>query len=868
MYENVDNFIPMIWEGDQHTSPSINQRKNEYNIAALPSSMFNGDSPDVGGGTGVLGRYEAIYADLNNVSSPMEIETTFSFSDGQVEVGANVSVTEEISNADDYRIIYILTNYFDYTYNSTVVRYYEEDYTLLSSGETGTFTHSFDIDPDWDLTNLRAIAIVQYVNTTGTTSAGSYNFNMYPILQAGYAHYPLSPVTPVEDLIMSFDEVLSIDLDNYFAFNGEVVDIDVTIENTDEQIVSTSVTDNQLEITALQEIGTAEITITGEYLGCVAVDVFEVQVISSEQFVVIFNLFDSYGDGWQSGGNINFIEMSDEYFTIENGSEATYQLYLLPGIYNYTYTATDNYGSENSWTINLADGTEIGSGAGGDNGTTMHSFTVGTPIVGTIFGSVTNPVYNSPIANATVSAGSFTTATDAAGNYSIIVNAGSYNVICSADDFTTQTVEGIEVLEEQESEVNFALEPVTGSMDPPEELTAEISGSDVILNWFAPGTSPVDSFEDDFESYEDFTFDLTPWTTIDVDGATVYGIGGYTFPNQQVPQSFIIFNPSSTDPPIDMTPHSGDKFAACFACQTPDNDDWMITPMVSIANGHMLSFWTKTYTDNYGLERYNVYVSTSGTDPSDFTLISGDTYLEAPYGEWGEFSYDLSDYSGQNIFVGIQCVSSDAFIFMVDDLTIGPAPAFSNFNIDANNVGTITERVSSNPTKTVDSYSTRATRDLTGYNIYRNDALIATVDAATLTYTDVEPPVGSHEYYVTAIYPAGESEPSNSASFTGIDDNNTLLVTTVLKGNFPNPFNPTTTVYFTTSDKSTNVSVEIFNLKGQKVKSLVNDAYARGNHSVVWNGKDDNNNAVSSGIFFYKMKTAEYTDIKKMILLK
>ncbi|MDP2172898.1 MAG: C25 family cysteine peptidase [Candidatus Cloacimonadaceae bacterium] len=90
---------------------------------------------------------------------------------------------------------------------------------------------------------------------------------------------------------------------------------------------------------------------------------------------------------------------------------------------------------------------------------------------------------------------------------------------------------------------------------------------------------------------------------------------------------------------------------------------------------------------------------------------------------------------------------------------------------------------------------------------------------------------------------------------------------TILKGNYPNPFNPETTIAFSIKE-SAPVSIEIYNVKGQLIKTLVSEIKAAGNHSVIWKGKDENNRSVSSGIYFYKMRSGKYSDTKKMILMK
>ncbi|MCK4655330.1 MAG: T9SS type A sorting domain-containing protein, partial [Candidatus Cloacimonetes bacterium] len=104
---------------------------------------------------------------------------------------------------------------------------------------------------------------------------------------------------------------------------------------------------------------------------------------------------------------------------------------------------------------------------------------------------------------------------------------------------------------------------------------------------------------------------------------------------------------------------------------------------------------------------------------------------------------------------------------------------------------------------------------------------------------------------------------------TGTDEDNSFTINTYsLAQNYPNPFNPETTISFSITQTSPFVTLEIFNIKGQKVKTLVDEKLEAGNHQVVWDGKNENSKSVSSGIYFYKMNTVEYTSTKKMILMK
>jgi predicted outer membrane repeat protein len=101
-------------------------------------------------------------------------------------------------------------------------------------------------------------------------------------------------------------------------------------------------------------------------------------------------------------------------------------------------------------------------------------------------------------------------------------------------------------------------------------------------------------------------------------------------------------------------------------------------------------------------------------------------------------------------------------------------------------------------------------------------------------------------------------------------DEELIPLVTKLNQNYPNPFNPTTTISFSLKENS-KVTLNIYNIKGQKVKQLISNSAGQlsaGQHSAVWNGKDNNGKTVSSGIYFYKLKTRNYEKIKKMVLLK
>ena len=88
-----------------------------------------------------------------------------------------------------------------------------------------------------------------------------------------------------------------------------------------------------------------------------------------------------------------------------------------------------------------------------------------------------------------------------------------------------------------------------------------------------------------------------------------------------------------------------------------------------------------------------------------------------------------------------------------------------------------------------------------------------------------------------------------------------------LFSNYPNPFNPITTIRFALP-KDAIITLTVFDLSGKKVKTLVNGFNKAGYHQVQWNGKDDQGRAVASGMYFYVLKTGPITKVRKMFLLR
>jgi hypothetical protein len=89
----------------------------------------------------------------------------------------------------------------------------------------------------------------------------------------------------------------------------------------------------------------------------------------------------------------------------------------------------------------------------------------------------------------------------------------------------------------------------------------------------------------------------------------------------------------------------------------------------------------------------------------------------------------------------------------------------------------------------------------------------------------------------------------------------------VLADNYPNPFNPTTTITFGLP-RAGQVRLAVYNLLGQRVATLMDGFKPAGWHEVSWNGRNDEGSAVSSGVYFYRLETDEFIQSRKMLLIK
>jgi len=115
-------------------------------------------------------------------------------------------------------------------------------------------------------------------------------------------------------------------------------------------------------------------------------------------------------------------------------------------------------------------------------------------------------------------------------------------------------------------------------------------------------------------------------------------------------------------------------------------------------------------------------------------------------------------------------------------------------------------------------------------------------------------PTSSSSISVTVVVVTGKSETLLPGAFS-------------LSQNYPNPFNPETVIKYNLPEDC-HVELALYNILGQKIKTLVNEYQSAGFKMVRWDGRDKEGNEVASGVYFYKIKAGRYVNVKKMAVLK
>lgn len=286
---------------------------------------------------------------------------------------------------------------------------------------------------------------------------------------------------------------------------------------------------------------------------------------------------------------------------------------------------------------------------------------------------------------------------------------------------------------------------------PVENLASTDEGGRRLLTWTAPAASET-SYTETFDSYDPWATAFGDWTNVDKDGGSAGSISGsLSYPGQDEPLAFLVFNPNKLDKGIvyntpNLAPHSGSQYlAAVYSVdrtkywnpQYMKTNDWLYSPQLS-GKAQTIRFYAnyQKNSDSYGRavdskENYDVLYSTTTKDSAEFKLLASDVLTEQG---WAEKEYNLPD--GAKYFaINHNTGAGDGFMFLIDDVT---------FNI--------------------------AGGTPVAYNVYADGDLIATVKGVGNTSFDISDLSGDVDIAVTAVYDDGlESEPVRLGDANGIN---------------------------------------------------------------------------------------------------
>lgn len=242
--------------------------------------------------------------------------------------------------------------------------------------------------------------------------------------------------------------------------------------------------------------------------------------------------------------------------------------------------------------------------------------------------------------------------------------------------------------------------------------------------------------------------------------------------------------------------------------------------------------------------------------------VSGNYFVGGLLGILGGNSALSNSYSTSNVFGSVMRIGGLVGYAGASTSSISNTYAIGNVSGNSNSIGGLVGE--NNDTLVENSYwNTSTTGQTYSAGGYPRTTDEMTYPYATNTYlfwdfTNIW--ADDENYTINNGYPYLYQYPLSVEEFV-------VPFSKCVISNYPNPFNPSTTILYDLH-KDSKVEIEVFNVKGQNVKSLVDQELEAGKHTIVWNGDDASGKKVGSGIYFYKMKAGNYQVSKKMILLK
>jgi Right handed beta helix region/FlgD Ig-like domain len=352
-------------------------------------------------------------------------------------------------------------------------------------------------------------------------------------------------------------------------------------------------------------------------------------------------------------------------------------------------------------------------------------------------------------------------------------------------------------------------------------------------------------------------YDNPVWIPNDPDEYDLYSSRGYKLKTEDPENTEISIDGPRLEPDTEIDLQFGENWVGYWLTESQNIDDafgeenfekilsvkaedWEWIDMSS-----QRGIGVPQYYPMQALEYGKGYVITLREAISDFQWQTGAPVIvkDIPKAEGFEYTA-LPDYETviiDDIEGGSNVTEIGAFI---DDICVGAA-VVTEFPIQ---LLTYTQGVSRSPELTFEVVTnSRNSSEPVGYT---------TLDLDTGEFEEMSCILGRFDLNVVKLDFTGSTEPDDQP-----------IQSVKLDGNYPNPFNPETSISFSLPSEQ-KVELTVYNLKGQKVRVLAKGSLSSGKHSIIWEGKDNNGKQVGSGLYFYKLKTTDQEISKKMLLLK
>ena len=295
-------------------------------------------------------------------------------------------------------------------------------------------------------------------------------------------------------------------------------------------------------------------------------------------------------------------------------------------------------------------------------------------------------------------------------------------------------MENDEVADNNSRDFKFLMH--SSNLPQPENLLGRNDEGRVSLEWTKPVKEEMeDAVIDGFDEYESFVIkDFGDWVTYDGDGTPTVYFGGPSIANAFEPKAWQVWAPVEAGFSLErfdvLTPHSGDKYLTCWAASdgyssTLPQDDWLISS--EVLGGTDVSFWYRVPNEGSDPQVFEMLYSTTDQSPENFVVLDRDSVCGTT--NWVQFIFTLP--SEAKYFALRNCSYGAYTVAFLDDIEYTPA------------------------------FSSTTKLNLVGYNVYREDQLIAEKVADTKFVDHIGAEDAPYAYAVTAVYDNGESRYSN-----------------------------------------------------------------------------------------------------------